>query len=65
MGRWWITNQVVVACSVTARFGMNKIRRITFNVESHVASVEPDDGVRLCICVVHHLLRFLDGVGVG
>ena len=32
---------------------------------SHVASVEPDDGVRLRGCIVHQYLCFLDGVGSG
>ena len=47
VGRWWIVAQVVVACSATALFGLNKISRITVNVETHVASVEPDDAIRL------------------
>ena len=34
-------------------------------MEAHVASVEPDDGVRLRGCVVHQHLRFLGGVGGG
>ena len=47
VGQWWIFAQVAVARSVTARFGLNNIRCVTVNVEAHVASVEPDDGVRL------------------
>ena len=59
MGRWWIVAQLIVARSVTERFGMKKIRYVTVDVEAHVASVEPDDGVRLCGCILHHHLRFL------
>ena len=44
---------------------MNWIRCVAVNVEIHVTSVEPDDGVRLRGCVVHQHLRFLDGVGDG
>ena len=51
--------------SATAHFGMNEIRCITVDVEAHIASVEPDDGVRLGGCVVHNHLRFLDVVGGG
>ena len=63
VGRWWIVAQVVVACSATARFGLNKIRCVTVDVEAHVAIVEPDDGFWLLGCVVHHHLRFFNGVG--
>ena len=65
MGRWWIVAQVVVTRSATAQFGLNEIRCVTVEVEAHVSSVEPDDGVRLHGCVVHQDLRFLDGVGGG
>ena len=65
VGRWWVVTQVVVACSATARFGMNKICCVAVDVEAHVPSVEPDDGVQLRGCAVHQNLRFLDGVGVG
>ena len=34
-------------------------------MEAHVASVEPDDGVRLRGCIFHQHLRFLDGFGGG
>ena len=47
VGRWWIFAQVVVADSTTARFGLNKIHYVAVDVEAHVASVEPDDCVRL------------------
>ena len=47
VGWWWIVDQVVVARSATARFGLNKIRCVTVDVEAHVASMEPDGGVRL------------------
>ena len=65
VGQWWIVAQVLVACSATARFGLNEIRCVTVDVEAHVASVELDDGARLPGCVVHHYLCFLDGVCVG
>ena len=65
VGWWWIFTQVVVACSATARFGLDKIRCITVYVEAHVASVEPYDGVWLCGFLVHQHLHFLDGVGGG
>ena len=32
VGRWWIVAQVVVARSATARFGMNYILCVTFNL---------------------------------
>ena len=52
--RWWcIVDQVVLARSTTACFGLNKIRCVTVNVEAQVASVEPDYGVRLRGCVFH------------
>ena len=54
-----------MACSTTARFGLDKIRCVAVDVEAHVASVEPDDGVRLCGCVVHENLFLLDGVRGG
>ena len=65
MGPWWIAAQAVMACSATARFGMNKISCVTVDVEAHIASVEPDDGVWLRGCVVHQHLRFLDDFGGG
>ena len=39
VGRRWIVAQVVVACSATARFKLNKIQCVAVNVEAHVASV--------------------------
>ena len=65
MGWWWIVAQVVVACSVTARFGLNEIRCVTVYVEAHVASLEPDDGIWLRGCVVHHHIFLIDAVGGG
>ena len=44
---------------------MNKIRCVTFNVDTHVASVKTDDGVWLCGSVVHQHLCLFDGVGGG
>ena len=64
-GGWWIVAKVVVACSAIERFGLNKTRCVTVDVEAHVVSVEPDDGVRLRGCRVHQNLHFLDGVGGG
>ena len=52
-----------MACGAAVCFRMDKIRGVTVNVEAHVASVEPDDGVRLRGCVFHEHLCLLDGVG--
>ena len=65
VGWWWIVAQIVVARSATTRFGLNKRRCVTVNVEAHANSMETDDGVRLRGCVVHQYLSFLDGVGGG
>ena len=54
-----------MARSTTALFGMDKIRCVAVDVEAHVASVEPDDGVRFCGCIVHEHFYLLDGVGGG
>ena len=54
-----------MACSMTACFEMNKIRCVTVNVETHVASVKTDDGVWLCGRIFHQHLRLFDGVGGG
>ena len=54
-----------MARSTTAKFGMNKIRCVTINVETHVASMKTDDGVCLFGIVVHHHLLLFDGVGGG
>ena len=51
---------VEVACSAAACFGLDKIRSVAVNVEAHVASVEPDDGVWLRGHVFHEHFRFLD-----
>ena len=51
--------------SKTACFGLNKIRCVTVNVETHVASMKTDDGVWLWVRIVHQHLRILDGVGGG
>ena len=48
-----------MACGATARFGMNEILCVTVGVEAHVASVVPDDGVRLSGYVVHQYIIFL------
>ena len=54
-----------MACGAAVCFRLDKIRIISVDVESHVASVEPDDGVRLRGCVVHEHLFLLDSVGGG
>ena len=54
-----------MACSTTACFGMNEVRCVTVNVETHVASVKTDDGVWICCSVVHQHFRLLDSVGGG
>ena len=54
-----------MACSATVHFGLEEIRCVAVDVEAHVASVELDDGFRLCGCVVHECLCLLDGVGGG
>ena len=54
-----------MACGAAARFGLDKIHGVAVDMEAHVASVEPDDGVQLCGCVVHEHLCLLDGVGGG
>ena len=48
-----------------ACFSMDKICGVTVNMEAHVASVEPDDGVWLRGCVVHEHFFLLDNVGGG
>ena len=54
-----------MAHGMAARFGLDKIRGVAINVEAHVASVEPDDGVRLRGCIVHEHLCIFDGVSGG
>ena len=46
-------DQIVMNRSTTACFGLNEVRCITINVETHVASVKTDDGVWLYCSVVH------------
>ena len=65
MGWWWIVAQVVVALSATARFELKNIRCVNVDVEEHVASLEPVDGIWLRGCTVHQHLSFLDGVDGG
>ena len=57
--------QIVMACSMTACFGINNIQCITVNVETHVASVKMDDFVWLCDSVFRQHLFLFDGVGGG
>ena len=61
----WSFAQIVIACSMTACFGLNKIRCVTINVETYVAIVKTDDCVWLCGSVVHQHLHLFDGVGGG
>ena len=49
--------------STTACFGLNEVRCVTVNVETHVASMKMDDGVWLCGSVVHQNLPLIDDVG--
>ena len=44
---------MVVARGAAARFRLDKIRGVAIDVEAHVASVEPDGGVRLRGCIFH------------
>ena len=54
-----------MARGAAARFRLDEIRGVAVNVETHVARVEPDDGVRLRGCVVPEHLCSLEGVGGG
>ena len=65
MGGGGGVDQIVIARSTTAWFGLNKIRCVTFNVETHVVSVKMDDDVWLCGIIVNQQFRLLDGVGGG
>ena len=48
-----------MARGAAACFRLDEIRGVAVDVEAHVASVEPDDGVCLCGCVVHeHFLSY-------
>ena len=51
-----------MARGAASHFRSDEIYGVTVDVEAHVASVEPDDGVRLCGCVFHEHICFLDGV---
>ena len=44
---------------------MDEIRGVAVDVEVHVSSVKPGDGVRLRDCVVHEHVCLLEGVGCG
>ena len=65
VGWCWIFAEVLVARVAAARFSLDNIRGVAINVEAHVASVEPDDGVCLCGCVIHEHFCLIDGVGGG
>ena len=64
-GRGGSVAQIVMACSTTACFGMNKIRCVTVNAETHVASLKTHDSFWLCGSVFHQHLHIFDGVGGG
>ena len=42
--------QIVMTCSTTTRFGLNEIRCVTFDLETHVASVKADDLDQIQYC---------------
>ena len=62
-GREWSVAPIVMARSTTECFGMNEIRCVTVNIDTHVASVKADDGVWLVGSVVHQSFRLFYGVG--
>ena len=62
---WRIVVEIVVACGAAECFRLDEICGVAVDVEAHVASVEPDDGVRLRGCVVHEHFCLLDGFGGG
>ena len=51
-----------MARGATECFRLEKIHGVAVNVEAHVATVEPDDGVRLQGRIVHEIFCLLDGV---
>ena len=59
---WRIVAEVVVARGAAACFRLDEIRCVTVDVEAHVSSVEPDEGVRLRGRVFHEHFCLLDGV---
>ena len=54
-----------MARGAAARFRLDDIRGVAIDMEAHVASVEPDDGIRLRDCVVHEGFCLMDGIGGG
>ena len=44
-GRGWSVAQIVMACIMTACFGLNEVRCVTVNVETHVTSVKTYYGI--------------------
>ena len=64
-GRGCIVVQILISCSTTVCFSINKIRCVTVNVETHVDSLKTGDCVWLCGSVVHHNLRLFGGVSGG
>ena len=54
-----------MARNAAVRFRLDKIPGVAVNVESHVASLEPDDGVRFHGRVVHEHFCLPDGVSDG
>ena len=54
-----------MAGGTSACFSLDEIRYVSIDVEAHIASVEPDEGVRLRGRVVHEHFRLLDVVSGG
>ena len=54
-----------MARGAAVRFRLDKIHGVAVDVEAHISSVEPDDGVWLRGCVVHENFCLMDGVGGG
>ena len=54
-----------MANGAAACFRLDEICCVAVDMESHVASVEPDDGVRLRGRIVHEKFSLLDGVSGG
>ena len=52
-----------MARGAAARFSLDKIRGVVVDVEAHVASMEPDDGVCLRGCIVYEYFCLLGDVG--
>ena len=62
---WCIVAEVEVARGAAVCFRLDKIRGVAVDVETHVTSVELDDGVRLRGRVVHEHFHIFHGVSGG